>query len=75
MKDTNVKAHFETYDGSGFTLVKLDNAVKVVVKTNPDSLKGWCGASRVIGDYFTDLEVDSLRCNFTIRQVRPRRKV
>ena len=31
MKDTNVKAHFETYDGSGFTLVKLDNAVKVTV--------------------------------------------
>ena len=76
MKDTNVKAHFETYDGSGFTLVKLDNAVKVTVKTNPTRTQGvHAAASRKVGDFFTDFEIESLRCNFTIRQVRPRRKV
>jgi len=64
--DSNVKAYFETEYGTLFRLVRLDNAVNLVVVLGHDDPSKVTGATVVVGEWFTRPEIESLKCNFTI---------
>ena len=66
-----IKAYFEVSNRREvFTLVKLDNAVKVTVLLSPNALcKYPTPGEKMVGDGFTTDEVASLRCAFTIRKI------
>ena len=72
LPNRNPKAYFETFNGEGFTLVRLDNAVKVTVRPSPGGVSP--GNTRGVGDFLTPDEVGSLRCSYTVRKVTPRRE-